>query len=172
MSLFLTREADGTTPATYALVIKKVFKGSPADRAGLGGGDVILAIDGKPIPENLAEAVVAIKGADGKPGKKVVLLMNYYKSVNRDDLTLTTEVWRRGRGKEADVLLRSLKGTYMDFKSELNKTVMNHLAELASPSYWTTSDDIHKRYEESLTKWLDMVLESRTKDVEAFEGAR
>ena len=48
--------------------VQEVVAGSPAERAGLGEGDVIVSVDGRPIrtPDDVAEAI-----ADRKPGDAV-----------------------------------------------------------------------------------------------------
>jgi membrane-associated protease RseP (regulator of RpoE activity) len=68
-----------------AALITDVMAGSPADKAGLRRGDIILAVDGKRLSRSysLADAL-----AEHKPG---------------DQVTLT--VWERGRRREFTVTL-------------------------------------------------------------------
>jgi carboxyl-terminal processing protease len=48
------------------LVITTVFAGSPADKAGLKVGDIIVTVDGKPTSdEDVAASIARIKGQDG-----------------------------------------------------------------------------------------------------------
>jgi len=56
------------------LTIIAPIMGSPADRAGIRAGDVILEVDGKPTAEmSLAEAVLTIRGQKGTAVKLMVL---------------------------------------------------------------------------------------------------
>lgn len=69
------------------LLITGVFEGSPAAEAGLGPGDVILAVDGKATKGEALEASVArIKG---KPGTQVTLTVRRKGATATEDVTLT-----------------------------------------------------------------------------------
>lgn len=78
---------DPDDPTTYLVMIDSPFKGSPAQRAGLHSGDLIEAIDGKPVRDMTSSE--ASKAVRGEPGTDVTL------SVVRDDqkfdITLTRE---------------------------------------------------------------------------------
>jgi len=78
--------ADGTGPAPPAGVgIGAVIRQSPADRAGLRGGDVVTAVDGQPV-ESTQEFIAAIAGRG--PGAWVDL-----------------DLWRRGSERRVTVRL-------------------------------------------------------------------
>ncbi|WP_045726799.1 S41 family peptidase [Xanthomonas sp. GPE 39] len=62
---------------------------TPAARAGLRSGDIIIAIDGKPI-----SAVKAMEPLRGKPGSKVVLTIERDKINKPFDVTLTRQTIR------------------------------------------------------------------------------
>lgn len=50
------------------VVVVAPIEGSPAERAGIRPGDVILRIDGEPVvPRNVTDTVVRMRGADGTP---------------------------------------------------------------------------------------------------------
>ncbi len=69
------------------LLITGVFDGSPAKEAGLGPGDVIVAVDGKSTKDEALEASVArIKG---KAGTKVTLTVRKKGSSGETQVTLT-----------------------------------------------------------------------------------
>jgi serine protease Do len=74
----------------HGIVIVVVEAGSPAERAGLKGGDVILSVDGKPIKN--ADELVAIV-SDSEIGKR--LHLEYL----RDGKRLTTDVEVGDRNK-------------------------------------------------------------------------
>lgn len=58
-------------PEDQRIVIRAVINGGPADKAGLNPGDIITAIDGKPVKGHpLQEAIDSLAG---KPGTKVEL---------------------------------------------------------------------------------------------------
>jgi len=71
-------------------LISSVEKGSPADKAGLESGDVILSMNGQPIERSneLPPMVAAVK-----PGRKA-----------------TFEIWRKGQRKEISVTVGEFKG--------------------------------------------------------------
>jgi carboxyl-terminal processing protease len=55
------------------LVITNVFDGSPAAKAGLKPGDIIVTVDGEPTADAAIEATIArIKGKEGTPVKLVI----------------------------------------------------------------------------------------------------
>ena len=69
------------------LLITRVFDGSPAKQAGLGPGDVIVAVDGTAIEGEALEASIArIKG---KAGTDVTVTVRKKGSENETDVTLT-----------------------------------------------------------------------------------
>src|SRR5262245_48179598 len=78
----------GMKSATGALV-SEITKGSPAERAGLQPGDVLLKVDGKPV-EHSGE--LARRIAEMKPGTRSTL-----------------EVWRNGATKEVEVTVGEAK---------------------------------------------------------------
>jgi S1-C subfamily serine protease len=55
---------------TEGVLIAGVQRGSPADRAGIKPGDIVVAVDGKPAldPESMRNLIVALK-----PGKQTTL---------------------------------------------------------------------------------------------------
>jgi carboxyl-terminal processing protease len=56
------------------LTITAPIAGSPAEKAGIKAGDVIVEVDGEPVAEmSLAEALVKIRGAEGTTVKLLVL---------------------------------------------------------------------------------------------------
>ncbi|MBN1128216.1 MAG: DegQ family serine endoprotease [Chitinispirillaceae bacterium] len=63
-----TRDALGLDKDTRGVLIGDVFKGQPADKAGVKRGDIVTAVNGKPVesPNELRNAIAAIH-----PGKKV-----------------------------------------------------------------------------------------------------
>lgn len=78
--------ADAAGPAPpEGVAIGAVIRGSPADRAGLRGGDLVTAIDGQPV-ESTQEFIAAISGRG--PGAWVDL-----------------ELWRRGSERRVTVRL-------------------------------------------------------------------
>jgi len=78
--------ADGTGPAPPdGVAIGAVIRQSPADRAGLRGGDVVTAVDGQPV-ESTQEFIAAISGRG--PGAWVDL-----------------DLWRRGSERRVTVRL-------------------------------------------------------------------
>jgi carboxyl-terminal processing protease len=69
-----------------AIVITSVFDGSPAKAAGLGPGDVIVAVDGESIKgEDLTASVARIKG---KAGTEVTLTVRKKGETAESDVTL------------------------------------------------------------------------------------
>jgi serine protease Do len=75
-----------------------VEKGSPADRAGLQAGDVVLALDGKPV----ADATALARGiADHKPGDSVQL-----------------KVWRDGAARDIAVKVGETPGEKVAARSD------------------------------------------------------
>jgi serine protease Do len=82
-----TREAMGLQADVKGALIGDVFKGQPADKAGIKRGDVVTSLDGHPVdgPNELRLAVAAIH-----PGVKVpVVLLRNGKSMTVS-VTLTT----------------------------------------------------------------------------------
>ena len=65
-----TREAMGLDETVKGVLIGDVFKGQPADKAGVKRGDIVTAVNGKPVesPNELRNGVAAIH-----PGEKVPL---------------------------------------------------------------------------------------------------
>lgn len=57
-----------------AVVARRVIRGSPADKAGIAGGDVIVAVDGKPVTSP-REVVAAIQ--DAGPGAKLTVRLEH-----------------------------------------------------------------------------------------------
>lgn len=74
-----------------AIEILTVFEGSPADKAGLNAGDVIVAVDGKRVSvENYYESVNSIKGEKGTSVNLTILRGEAEKdySVIRDEIKI------------------------------------------------------------------------------------
>jgi serine protease Do len=87
-----TREAMGLDAGVKGALIGDVFKGQPADKAGIKRGDVVTAVDGHPVdgPNELRLAVAAIH-----PGEKVpVALLRGNKAV-----TVQVTLTNRNTGK-------------------------------------------------------------------------
>jgi putative serine protease PepD len=80
----VTLADDNQQPTTTGAVVSAVTAGGPADKAGIQAGDVIVAVDGKVIPD-ADTAIVAIR-ANHKPGDKVKV------TVKRGGSTLTFTV--------------------------------------------------------------------------------
>ncbi|MCC6608626.1 MAG: DegQ family serine endoprotease [Burkholderiales bacterium] len=76
-------------PKPEGALVSSVEPGSPAEKAGLKTGDVILKFDGKPIADS---GELPTRVAATKPGTKSTL-----------------EVWRKGERKEVDVTVGELK---------------------------------------------------------------
>lgn len=83
-----TREAMGLTEGAKGVLIGDVFKGQPADKAGIKRGDIVVAVDGHPVenPNELRNAIAAIH-----PGEKVPL------DIVRGDKKLKVSVMLTGR---------------------------------------------------------------------------
>jgi S1-C subfamily serine protease len=62
--------ASATTGGRDGALIQEVTPGSPAAKAGIRPGDVVVSIDGKAV-ENYSEMVAAIR--DHQPGQKITL---------------------------------------------------------------------------------------------------
>lgn len=57
------------------VVVPEVTAGSAGDRAGLRPGDLLLAVDGRPLPASegaVASVVTAVKGSVGEPVRLLV----------------------------------------------------------------------------------------------------
>lgn len=80
-------DLDGATAAKLDVeggaMVGKVKVGSPAERGGLAGRDVVVGVDGRPV-RSMAELVVALRGH--RPGQTVAL------AVVRDDRRMTLNV--------------------------------------------------------------------------------
>jgi serine protease Do len=81
-------EAFGLTKVQGALV-NEVVKGSPADKAGIEAGDIILKFEGKPVEKSsdLPRIVTQVK-----PGTRSI-----------------AQVWRKGATKEVNVVVEEMK---------------------------------------------------------------
>jgi carboxyl-terminal processing protease len=78
-------EGIGATLRSNPLTIEYVFPESPAERAGLRGGDQIVSIDGQPSGSLSAEeAVQVVRGAAGTP-----VALGIRRQGNDGDLTIT-----------------------------------------------------------------------------------
>jgi serine protease Do len=81
-----TRDAMGLSGDTKGVLIGDVFKGQPADRAGIKRGDIVTSVSGKAVesPNELRNAIAAIH-----PGEKipVELLRNGRKTTVQVTLT-------------------------------------------------------------------------------------
>ena len=85
------------------LVVVSPMAGSPAERAGIRPGDVIIAVDGTTIEGlGLLEAVSMIRGPRGSP---VVLLVKHLGAIDPEEVVVT-----RGVIPLASVLLRTEPG--------------------------------------------------------------
>lgn len=75
-------------PSGDGTLISGVMRGSPADRAGIRPGDVLLAVDGRKVndPQAMLEAIAALA-----PGRKTGFELRR----NRDKLELKVEIGRR-----------------------------------------------------------------------------
>ncbi|MBN2036588.1 MAG: DegQ family serine endoprotease [Chitinispirillaceae bacterium] len=96
-----TRDALGLSAKTKGVLIGDVFKGQPAEKAGIKRGDIIIAVDGKPVAgtNGLRNAIAAIH-----PGKKVPI------EVLRDGKKMTKFVKLAGRDEKAVASGSSGKG--------------------------------------------------------------
>jgi carboxyl-terminal processing protease len=75
-------------PATHEIVIISPFRNSPAEKAGVKAGDVILAVDGESTEGwSLTEAVNKIRGAEGTP----VTLTLRHTDRTQQDITIVRE---------------------------------------------------------------------------------
>ncbi len=85
-----TRDALGLSTDVKGVLIGDVFKGQPAEKAGLRRGDIVSSVDNKPVtnPNELKNAVANIR-----PGNKVPV------GIIRDGKKLTLHVTLTGRGK-------------------------------------------------------------------------
>ncbi len=112
------------------LLITSVFDGSPAKSAGLGPGDVIVAVDGETTEGEALEASVArIKG---KPGTEVTLTVRKKGAEKAESITLTrktipipqtrTEMLEAGRDDVGYVQLYEFAGSAGDdVRDEVDK---------------------------------------------------
>ena len=59
-------------PTTAGVLVAGVQRGSPADRAGIKPGDIVVSVDGKPVrdPDSMRNLIVALK-----PGKQTTLAL-------------------------------------------------------------------------------------------------
>ncbi len=80
--------------------IASVGSGTPAQRAGLREGDVVLAVDGKPVADGI-ELIVAIRSH--QPGETIELVVRRDGSRSTVEITLDAKVgFRSPRGRTAD----------------------------------------------------------------------
>jgi S1-C subfamily serine protease len=77
-------------------IVKRVYEDSPASAAGLQEGDVITAIDGKPVesPQTLTEAI-----AERKPGDKITLTVYQRDSEEEREVQVTLAEHPDNEGK-------------------------------------------------------------------------
>jgi len=88
------------TGLTEGVLVNSVIEESPADKAGIKAGDVILKIDGEPLTVRFAEQAPALLNrlASLSIGSKVTL--TYARNGSTHTTTLTTSKLLKDRGKE------------------------------------------------------------------------
>ncbi|HVE92945.1 MAG TPA: S1C family serine protease [Actinomycetota bacterium] len=77
---------SGAGRDSSGLAVAVVLKGSPAEKAGLKAGDLIVAIDGKQVGGPLS---LVVRTLEGKPGEKVDL--SILRGTVNEDLTVTLD---------------------------------------------------------------------------------
>ncbi len=109
--------------------------GSPASRAGVRPGDVILSVDGKPVPDT--DGVAALQALRGAPGSTAILTIAREGQPEPIELAIKREVIR-----VASVTLRVLEPGYLlariaqfqeNTAGELKETLRRHQARHGMP---------------------------------------
>ena len=115
---------------------------SPADKAGIRAGDVILEIDGMPTAEmNLAEAVLKIRGPEETSVRLLILHKGLGQTVEQYELMEEIEVER------AQIELPSI---YLEMKGDIGYISITHFSE---------------RTDEELTSALESVIEKEARGI-------
>lgn len=95
-------------PVTGEIVIVTPFRDSPAERAGIRAGDVILAVDGESTEGwSVAEAVKRIRGEQGTPVRLTLRTSNGETkdfTINRDTIVIPTVFTREVEGADGSVV--------------------------------------------------------------------
>ncbi|MDZ7804055.1 S41 family peptidase [Thiohalophilus sp.] len=116
------------------VVIREVLSGSPADRAGLGPGDELVAIDGEPVAGQSRDQVMT--RLFGQPGSRLALRIRFAEGDTRE-IELRREFLDRplveGRwlpGAIAHVRLRALSDTTV---AQFNETFLGLIRKQRAP---------------------------------------
>ncbi|MDR9436373.1 MAG: S41 family peptidase [Thiohalophilus sp.] len=116
------------------VVIREVLGGSPADRAGLGPGDELIAIDGEPVAGQSRDQVMT--RLLGRPGSGLALRIRFAEGDTREidlrrefvDLPLVEGRWLPGA--IAHVRLRALSDTTV---AQFNETFLGLIRKQRAP---------------------------------------
>ena len=91
-------EIEAGDPPRLAIGLTTIVPGSPAGRAGLERGDVILSVDGKPISGPKAEALAAFGAQVREAGAGATIAL----TVRRKTVTVATFLDERPTGPAVD----------------------------------------------------------------------
>lgn len=113
--------------------ITKVYEDSPAEKAGLIEGDIIVSVDGKPVSDMSVESVASsIRGDEGTYVKLEIKRDNIIKvyTVKRGNVTIKT-VQYRIEGKTAYIKIDSFSlGTASEFNEAINQVNKNNIKKI------------------------------------------
>ena len=112
----------------YAPLIKKVFKNSPAQKAGLKEGDEILGINGQQFssPEKFVEEV----RGDGKPGRKIIL--EILRPTEKKRITSPFDLLGNGERVVLEMSTAVLREDKIDEVKKLSQKILSELQPLLS----------------------------------------
>ena len=112
------------------ILVVSAQKGTPADEAGLSTGDKIIAINGKPVPDDLETAVSKIKGKEGTSVKLTILKKDAAQTeemeIIRGEITLDTLTSEIIEGDIGYVQLTAFdESTVREFADEIDSLEKN-----------------------------------------------
>lgn len=116
------------------VVIREVLSGTPADRAGLGAGDELIAIDGEPVAGQPRDWVMS--RLFGRPGSRLALQIRFAEGdireieLRREFLELPLVEGRWLPGAIAHIRLRALSDTTV---AQFNETLLGLIRKQRAP---------------------------------------
>lgn len=122
-----TRDALNLSEQTKGVLIGDVFKGQPAEKAGIKRGDIVISVDGKAVesPNELRNAIAAIH-----PGKKIPI--EVLRNGNKQTVTVTLT----GRdGKKTGSTSSANEGSGEDGAADLSEKLGIKVAAITTQMY-------------------------------------